>query len=249
MDKSIQMTLIIAVTILIIFGIGAMMVYNVMPTNLKNTITVSGSSTLDVTPDLVTVYFNVETNGSPAQIAKDENAKIVDDVITDLVKKGFAREDIQTLNFNIYPWQTWENGRTVDRGYKASHQIRIELKENKFSIVGDVIDAGADAGAQISSINFELSQDKQNEYKAQALKEAGEEARIQAESAAEGVGKSIGAVVKLSVDDYNYRPWGIYATASYGGMEDVAMAKEAVTNIAPSTQEVTGTVSVTYKLV
>jgi predicted transposase YbfD/YdcC len=41
-----------------------------------------------------------------------------------------------------------------------------------------VIDSGVDAGALLQYINFELSNDKQNEYKAQALREAGEDAKV-----------------------------------------------------------------------
>lgn len=248
MDNSIKITLIIVGALFLMFGIGSLMFYSIIPGPLKGeTISVTGNSVVKVTPDLVTVYLNVETNGSSAQIAKDENAKIVDEVITSLVKKGFAREDIETLNFNIYPWQEWENNKYVSKGYKTSHQIRIELKENKFSLVGDVIDAGADAGAMISTINFELSTSKQNEYKALALKQAGQEAKIKADAIAEGVGKRVGALVSISTNEWGYNPWNVY-TSSYGGMADVAMAKETATNISPSTQEISGSLTAVYRL-
>jgi uncharacterized protein YggE len=99
----------------------------------------------------------------------------------------------------------------------------------------------------ISTINFELSNDKQNQYKALALKQAGEEARIKADAIAEGVGKKIGNIVSISANEFNYYPWNVY-TSSAMGASDVAMAKEATTNIAPSTQEVSGSLSVIYKI-
>jgi uncharacterized protein YggE len=122
------------------------------------------------------------------------------------------------------------------------------MDSSETSKIGEVVDSGVDAGALLQWINFELSNDKQNEYKAQALKEAGQDAKTKATAIAEGLGKRLGDIVSISTSDWGYSPWNLY-TASYGGMrEDVAMAKQATTNIQPGTQEVTGYVSVVYKI-
>ena len=110
-----------------------------------------------------------------------------------------------------------------------------------------MIDAGVDAGASIGYINFELSQEKQNEYKAQALKQAAEDAKIKAESIAEGLGKSIGSIYSISSSDFDYYPWRIYeATAS--SEAGVAEAKQAATDIQPGEKDITARVSVVFKL-
>ncbi|MCX8194401.1 MAG: hypothetical protein N3G19_03540, partial [Candidatus Pacearchaeota archaeon] len=69
MEKSVQITLIIVVAALILAGIGAYLVLQgKAPTN---TVSVQGQALIKADPDLVTVYFRAETNGSTAQEAKD----------------------------------------------------------------------------------------------------------------------------------------------------------------------------------
>jgi hypothetical protein len=248
MEKSIQITLIIAVTLIVLALIGIYGFYQ-LPFIGGNTITVEGVSNIKATPDLVTIYFNAETKGSSAKEAKDKNAEMVEEVIISLMKIGFAREEIQTTGLNIYQDYVWDGQKSVAKGWKASHQIKVELTTAETSKIGEVIDAGVDNGAMLSYINFELSPAKQNEYKAQALKEAGQDAQVQADSLAEGLGKKAGRLVSVSTSNFNYMPWNIY-TSSVGGMrEDVAMAKEATISIQPSDQEVNARVSAVYKIV
>jgi uncharacterized protein YggE len=248
MDKSVTITLIIAATILLV-GAGLGMVYwnSTNPPSME-TVSTNGQSTVKVSPDIVGVYFNVETNATTSQAASEENAKIVDEVITALVKLGLERKDIQTTGFNVNQWQEWENNAYVDKGFKASHQIKVELKSDKFSQIGSVIDAGVEAGALINYINFELSSAKQNEYKAQAIKEAGADAKVKAQALAEIAGKPLGEVVSLSVNDWGYYPWPLYNNRGGVMMDEVASAKQAATNIQPGDQEVTASVAATYRI-
>lgn len=248
MDNGVKIALIVTSAIIILALIGGFMFYQLIPHQDSNTITVEGNSVLKVSPDIVSVYFNVETKGSTAKEAKDENSEIVDDLITALVKQGFERSAVETMSLDIYEDTRWENNKQKSYGYKASHQIRVVLDSNRADDIGEVIDAGVDAGALLQWINFELSNSKQNEYKAQALKEAGEDAKTQAESLAEGLGKRLGSLVSVSTNNFNYRPWNLYTANAGGMMEDAIMAKSATTNIQPGTQEVTGYVSVVYKL-
>jgi uncharacterized protein YggE len=133
-------------------------------------------------------------------------------------------------------------------GYKASHQIKIVLNTSSTSLISDVIDAGVDSGAMLGWINFELSTKLQNEYKAQALREAGQDARTKGEAIAEGLGKRLGALVSVSTSDFNYQPWNVYSSKEGGMVADASQAKLAVTNIQPGTQEVSAQISVVYKI-
>ena len=249
MDNGVKITFIITGTILVLALLGAYMFYSLIPAQYTGqTISVEGNSVIKVIPDLVTIYFNVETNGTTAKQAKDANSLVFDNLLTALVKQGFDRADIQTQSFSIYEDIRWENNRQKSYGYKASNQIKVELTTNQADKIGDVIDAGVNAGASLSYINFELSSDKQNEYKAQALKEAGQDAKTKAEAIAEGLDKKLGSLVSISTSDYRYSPWNVYTSNAGGMMVDVAMAKQATTNIQPGTQDVSAQISVVYKL-
>jgi len=246
METSVKITSIIVGAILVVALVAGLIYWNVNAP--KNVLEVNGQSVVKAMPDIVSVYFIVETLGADAQTAKNNNSAIVDEVITNLVKIGLERKDITTQNFNIYEDVVWENNRQRSRGFKAVHSLRVQLASEKLSMVGDVIDAGVDGGAMINYINFELSQEKENEYKALAYKNAAEDARIKAESIATGLGKSIDEnPVSVSVQEFGYSPWPVYETM--GVMGDVAMAKEAVTNIQPGEKEISGNVMVVFRLV
>lgn len=248
MHNSIKVTLIIAATVLVIAAM-AMSVFNGANPYNQRTISVQGQSQLKVLPDLATVYFSIETNASTAVAAKDKNAEITDALITALVKKGFERKDITTENFNVYPDYSWENGKQESRGFKATHSVKVEMPAEETSKLGDAVDAGINAGALVSYINFELSQEKQNQYKAQALNEATTDARIKAEAIASGLGKKLGDIASVSDSSFDYYPWRAYQN-TLSVAEDYAggTAKAAVSSIQPGEQDVNARISVAYRL-
>ena len=245
MDKAIQITLIIVGAIVLLALIGVYAFFQLVPT-AGSTVTVQGISQIKAVPDLVSVYINVETNGTTSKEANDQNSVIVDNIITALVKQGFERKEIVTQSFNIYPWQEWNGDSYADKRFRAVHSLKVELSTQETSKIGDVIDASVDNGAAISYINFELTQAKQNEYKAEALKQATEDARLKAEGMAEGLGKKLGRVVSISSSDFYYQPLRMYDQVTVG---NAAEAKSATTSIQPGEQDINAQVSVVYKIV
>jgi hypothetical protein len=242
-DNSVIITLIIAGTILLVALIGYSLLSQFGPAT--NTVNANGISEIKTMPDLIAVYLTIETNATTATDAKDKNSVIENAVLTELLKLGLERKDIATQNYNIYEDFTWTDEGKKSLGYKATHQLRIELDSNELDKAGNVIDAGVNGGALVSYINFELSRDKENIYKAQALTAATEDARIKAEAIAKGLGKDLGKIVSVSTTDWGYRPWTMYEG---GLMTTASEAKQAVTSIQPGEQTVSAQVSVTYKL-
>lgn len=247
MEKSVQITLIVVVGVLVLAGIGYA-VFASVNHSYENTVTGNGQAIIKATPDLVAVYFNVQTDGDTSKEATDANSEIIDDLIVNVLKLGFERKDITTSNFNVRPNYDWVNGNRVENGYTALHTVKVEMSTDDASKIGEVIDAGVDAGAGVSYINFELTQEKQNEYKAQAIKLAAQDARIKAESIADGLEQSLGDLVSVSDSNFNYAPWGVYEARATGVAEDAALAKEATTNIQPGEQEIYASVRAIFEL-
>ena len=246
METSVKITLIIVAAILLVGAAGGLLYWKANMHETATTINVNGDATIKAVPDMISVYFNVQTNGTTAQEAKDANAEIVDKVTTNLIKIGLERKEITTENFNVYPDYSWENGKQEFRGYKATYSLIVKLSADKTDKVGEAIDAGVDGGALISYINFELSPDKENVYKAAALKKASEDARNKADSVASGLGKSIAGIQSVSESNFNYYPWRIYGAE--GAAPSVAEAKVAVTNIQPGEKDVTAQVNVVFRI-
>lgn len=243
MDNSVKITLIVVLGVLVLGILGYALIGSFNPVN-SETLSVSGSATLTAIPDLVSVYFNVETKGQTTQEAKDANSEIIDKMITDLIKLGLERKDIVTENYNIYEDCEWRSSGRVCNGFKASYSIRIKLSTDNMDKVGNVIDAGVNAGAKLSYINFELSPEKQSQYKAEAMKLAAQDAKLKAEAIAQGLDKKITKLVSVNVSDWGYYPWRAY---SMDADISVAEAKQEITSIQPGEREISSSVNVVYK--
>ncbi|MEK6898308.1 MAG: SIMPL domain-containing protein [Nanoarchaeota archaeon] len=240
-DKSVLITLIIVggVILLALLGIGFL-----NSLNPSNTISSNGLATIKVVPNLAGIYFNVQTYGETSSEARDRNSEIVEKMKNSLIANGFEESEIQTQGFSIYPEYDYSNGENKIKRYAATHSIKIELSTEDSEKIGKAIDFGVDAGAGISYINFELSQEMQNQYKAQAIKMATEDAKIKAEALAEGAGYNLGKLVSISTSDFGYTPWMIFSATT--GMETTEA--KAATDIQPGEQEVSAQVTAVFRM-
>lgn len=243
--ESLKKTLIISATIIIVVLILVFTLTNPFSTN---TINVQGSSTINAMPNLVTIYFNIETSGDTTSEASEANSKIVEQLKSSLILLGIEKEKIISQNYNVYQEYDWVNNQRVEKGYKATHSIKVEISTDESDKIGDIIDAGTKAGAGINYINFELTSELQNQYKAQAMQFAAEDARMKAEAIAQGLNKKVGRLVSVSTSDFNYSPWGLYESKGLAIDETAEEAKVAATNIQPGEQEIYGQITAVFKL-
>ena len=253
MEKSVKITLIIAVTILVL-GILGFVAWNSLLEHAdpSNSLTTQGSYTIKVVPNMISVALNVQTNAKNAESAKENNTVITNSLINKLVALGFNKNDIKTESYNIYPDYEWVGGTSKTKGYVVSHLLRVEINSNKSELVGQLIDSGVESGALISYINFELSKDFENKYKVEALEKATLDARNRAEAITRGLNKRIGDVVAVSSSDFNYYPWNTFRLddklATPQGSYSAAKEAIAGNNIVPSERDITASVSVTFKM-
>ena len=204
-----------------------------------------GESNLEVQPDLVKVYLNLEARDKSSKVAKDSLDVISDDVQIALLRIGLKKEDIKMQSYNIYQEYNWKNGEQIEKGFVANQQIIVET--NSFELTAEIVDAAIDNGALVSWINFELSDEKQREYKVKALEEAGKDANKKAEATAAGLGKKLGKLVSVESQDFNYGPYRYFEATAEGGVADSSV-KQAALDIAPKEINVNARISVKYKL-
>ncbi len=210
----------------------------------EQTVSASGNYQKGVAPDQVVVYVLVQTKDNvSADNAKNENARISDNVMTALIKTGLEKKDIETESYSINPEYDWSSGSQKLIDYVASNTLKVTTKD--FSNAGEIVDGAVNAGALINNINFELSNEKSNEYKATALAEASKDAKMKAESIAAGLGKKLGKLVSVSASDYNYMPYPIYARAEMAGSTD---AMKVATDINPQNVDISASATVVYEI-
>ena len=206
------------------------------------TVTTNGFAQLNANPDKVVVYIQAQTIDKTAQDATSKNARVVDDLTLALLRLGFTKEEIQTEQFSIYPNYDWQSGNQDITGYTATQNIKVETSD--FGKVGKIVDSAVSAGALINYINFELSVENQNKYKAQLLEQATLDGMTKADSIARGLGKSVRGVVSVSTNDYGYYPVPIYRSDSGKGLEESV----ASATINPSQLDLNAAVTVTFKI-
>lgn len=74
------------------------------PTNTTSpTITVSGEATKTVSPDLLTISFNIDTTGSSASESEMANSEESTNVTNALIAAGLNADEIQTSSYSTYP--------------------------------------------------------------------------------------------------------------------------------------------------
>jgi len=212
----------------------------------QNAIMVQGSTEFDVAPDLAKVRFRVETMSVTAQDAQVRNREIGASVKDALTQAGVRANEIETVDYRIEKVQEWdpENNKMVDKGYRATNAFVVSTKD--LEKVGPLLDVGVQAGANnVESISFELSDEKQNEVKTEALRKATQNARGKAEALADGAGVRLGKVLSLSESSYYVQPFyreAMMAKADMGGME------VPPTDISPQTVHISAQVSVSYEI-
>lgn len=237
--------LIVGVLIVVALVIGGYLMFFTGPT-----VSAQGISTVDVMPDKASVYVSAEGRAATAQDAQKKANDISDATVIALIKAGINQNDIKLQSMNVYEDFDWISGGRKSKGFIASQQLVVNVKD--FSKIAAVVDSGIESGSLINSVQFELSQEKQNEYKRQALEEASKDAKAKAESIASGSGRNVGRLVSISSSEFNYGPMYAYNTKAEAGAADISVAnaeaRSAVANISPSDLTVSATVSAEYRL-
>ncbi len=206
-----------------------------------NTINVAGSSEITVEPDEAEVWAGISVVKDTAEEAQNEVNIAISAIVNGLVSKGISKEDIETENLNLYEERTWtqdEGSKLV--GWRATQTLKI--KTANLTKVGLIVDAAVSNGAnQLNNINFQLSEEKEQQYKKQAIAEATKNAKEKAEAIAESLGTKLGKIKTVSESGYYAMP---YAYAMAGMAVEEAAVKAAT--VLPGDVTVTANISMVY---
>tara|TARA_Y100000590_G_scaffold221605_1_gene250798 strand:+ start:5244 stop:6092 length:849 start_codon:yes stop_codon:yes gene_type:complete len=174
----------------------------------KGGIIVTGSSSIELKPDMATISLGVESYATTVSVARD-NASISINEMLDVMKKvGIDDEDIQTTAFNIYPQYEYievrEDGRVrgVQElvGFTVSNMLLVTVKN--LDDIGEIIDKITDAGGndvRFNSINFGIQDPVP--YQSQLRKLAVEDGITKASQLAEYSGVKLGLITMIN--DYS----------------------------------------------
>ncbi|MGL4309037.1 MAG: SIMPL domain-containing protein [Paracoccaceae bacterium] len=157
------------------------------------TVSVSGEGTVDVVPDMATLWIGVTTRADTAGGALSANAEAMNAVIAKLTKAGIEARDLQTSSLSLQP--DWDSSKSYSSSdsvpFVAQNQLSVRIRA--IERVGEIVDlAVAEGGNTVNGLSFGL-QDQQPAMD-QARKLALAEALRKAGLYADELGMKLGAV-------------------------------------------------------
>ena len=216
-------------------------------TTSERTITVTGTATTSISPDIVTLQFGVDTEAKTAQDAISANSQAMDSVVTAVTSLGITKDEISTASFSIYPVYNYSvpepyTGiqKTILTGYKASNTLFV--KTSKLSLTGKIIDSAVGTGAnRVDNVSFSLSPGMQQSAQNDLISKAVVDAKSKAGKALDPLGKKITGVKTVNLSNFNVPP---PRPMYYAGAMAPSVAKD--TQIFSSNQDVTTTADVIF---
>ncbi|MBM4236170.1 MAG: DUF541 domain-containing protein [Firmicutes bacterium] len=166
-----------------------------------------GEAEVKGAPDLARIGLAVETRGTSAEQAVEENARLAGALVEALKDFGLSEDEIKTGSYRLYSYREWFDGRPDGEGiltYQATNEVIVST--SRLDEVGELIDLAVKAGANnINFINFEL--ENSQELQLQALKLATEQAELKADAIAESAGEKISGLYRIREERTEYMPY------------------------------------------
>jgi uncharacterized protein YggE len=199
-------------------------------------ITVVGTGTVDVVPDVADWSFGVSSQAATATAALSANSAAMKDMLDALRGAGIAKEDMRTDQVSVYP-QMSNDGRSVT-GYSASNTVTATIRN--LGKAGAVVDAAVRAGANDVYGPSLRPSDSDAQYR-EAVDKAYDDARGRAEAIAAKAGVALGSPVAIAEGG------GSVPGPVYDGVRAAAGAAE-VAPVEPGKQQVTAYLTVTFAI-
>ena len=208
----------------------------------QRTLSVSGTGTANLTPDIAYVNIGVHNEQPTAAEAVAENNTQTQQVIQALTDFGIDAKDIRTTNFSIYPMDKYDPATgqpTGEKTYVVDNTVSVTVRD--LDTLGDLLDTAIQAGANtVNSVQFDVA-DKDKAL-APARDAAVKDANAKAQELAASSGVQLGQLISVSYQDVPVYP--VYDGRGGGG----AAAQAADVPIQPGQLTFTVTVNQTYSI-
>jgi uncharacterized protein YggE len=205
-------------------------------------ISVNGTGTASAAPDMATIQLGVDTTDASAQVAAQENATKMNNVVSAVKALGIPDKDIQTAAYNIYIDRIYENGNpTNEYQYHVTNQIVITVRD--LSLVGKLLESAITTDVNnVGGITFGLSDP--DALTRQARDKAMTDAIERAKQLASGLGVELGAPLQIS----EYSSGGVTPYRASVGMVEKAAGVNAAPPISGGELDVNVQVSVSFAI-
>lgn len=215
----------------------------------EKTISVSGTATASVEPDLLVVTFGMENQEDTATAALSANSAAMASVVDAVRSLGIPEDELSTSRISIYPVYDSYREPVTERyvqelaGFRATNTLTV--KTSQLGMAAGIIDGAVSAGAnRVDDVSFALSPQKQLDVQDGLLGEAVLNAKKKAENALAPLGHKITGVKAVSLSESGM-PLPMRMYSAEGFFADDSGLK-ASTPVFSSDQDVTATASVIF---
>lgn len=209
-------------------------------TNQKESVLItSGTSSMTVPPDWVTVRMNLESKSRDySETVKDLNKKY-SALEKELVMAGFSKDDIKTTNYTINKNIVWNNGKRIDSGYAGNQTLVLEFDNDNKKIIR-LVETISGGKVDVSfGFQFGLSDKKKEETRNVLITKAVKDAKAKAETITTASGTNLKNIKKIEYGQLNVNhPMPMYemkamradAPDSFGGFnaQEIEMSDSIV---------------------
>lgn len=213
-----------------------------------DTITVSGTATVQMEPDMVMIRLGVSASSEEVLEAQRTVNEAIANVVAALTSDmGLAEEDVATSDFYIQ--ERWEynpeKGNSEKTGYEATSMLSVCVRE--IDQAGAVIDAAMQAGAnQLNGVEF-LASD-QRDARDQALTLAVEDGMRKAKTIAAAAGVQIPAAPSSIEEGSTSSYSASNSTWMYAADLGAERESSAATKLQAGMLNITAKVTITYEI-
>ena len=211
----------------------------VQETPKEQLIHTSATGEVTTTPDQAGISVSVQTQNLDPKLAQAQNAAIMAQVTNALKGAGVTDKDLKTTGFSMYPVYDTSGSIFAQniKYYQVTNTLLITVRN--ITQTGDLLDLAVANGANnVNGVTFTLSDAEQQALRDEALAEAMQLARADADTVAKAANVTITGVQEITTGGGTVpTPVPLYSAANVGG---------AATPIQPGEMTVSATVSVSY---
>jgi len=209
-------------------------------TEKKATFDVEAEGKVTAIPDTAEINLGIQVSKSTVEAAQKEANQKINKITDELKKLGIDDKYIKTTDYNVYPEYDYRAGQKI-AGYNVNITLKIKVKD--FDKINQVIDTATSLGAnQIGNLSFTIDDEKLEELKMEARKQAIEKAKVKAKEIANAGSLRLGRIVNISESLSPEYPTPLLREAGLGGgIEDQK------TQIQPGESEITVSIILSYE--
>ena len=160
----------------------------------RDSISVNGHASAEVSPDMATLYGNLEKRAAVAETARENLAKDMATFKHVLLGQMISGQDIQTVRYSLQPEFSYEKNKRRLTGYVARADYKVKVKN--LEKLGAVIDKSIGCNFTVDKVEFGLN--NRSLFENGLLEEAVANARSKAAVVARAGGRTLGHLIHAS---------------------------------------------------